>query len=118
MGAVEHVSHGGEVRLLRDPRYPTSRGTSGSNGTFTLGNIKEFCLQAEMAEVPETEALWFQLKDGRAVDYMYFPTEGNERYAGHREPVTPITRAQVNIVVCFMMGIIFFIGIGLGAIFF
>lgn len=80
MGAVEHVGGGGEIRLLRDKRFQNSDGTD--VGIFTLENVQEFVLEAEVAGVAPTDQMWFRFMPAdRRVECMYFPTEGHVDYA-------------------------------------
>lgn len=117
---IERVNHGGRLILKRDPRYP-STDSRVKGGLFTLSNVRDFTIQAEVEGVDPNASMWFMFdrdENGKTfVKSMYFPTEGASDYAPVIKTTTSVRQpALLNFYITLMTVCVFAAGFFLGTV--
>lgn len=115
---IERVNHGGRLILKRDPRYP-STDSRVKGGLFTLSNVRDFTIQAEVEGVDPNASMWFMFdrdENGKTfVKSMYFPTEGEPGYAPAIKTVS--SGKAKDLYLAAVMTCVFIAGLLLGVMF-
>lgn len=94
--SIEHIDNGGRLVLHRNPAYVASDGSS--VGRFSMGDIREFLFEAEVAGATDDSCIWFDFDTNsysNRIDSIHFKMQGGMVTREKPKSVIPFPKAAV-----------------------